>query len=78
VLKASPRIALHVTAATLAAVGLAEVKVFCTRLDAALVREVKVYAATNGLHVQDVIEQALRAQLRRKPTKTPTKTRSTP
>jgi hypothetical protein len=51
-----------------------EVKVFCTRLDAALVREVKVYAATNGLHVQDVIEQALRAQLRRKPTKT----RSTP
>ena len=54
-LKASPRIALHVTAATLAAVGLAEVKVFCTRLDAALVREVKVYAATNGLHVQDVI-----------------------
>ena len=34
-MKASPRIALHVTAATLAAVGLAEVKVFCTRLDAA-------------------------------------------
>jgi|HubBroStandDraft_2_1064218.scaffolds.fasta_scaffold292282_2 hypothetical protein len=51
-----------------------EIKVFCTRLDVALVREVKVYAATNGLHVQDVIEQALRAQLRRKPTKT----RSTP